>query len=166
MPKLTMRSIEALEVRSVDYFVWDTELPGFGIRVLPSGRRKFVLQYRYGKISRRMGIGQFGAISVDQARGLAIQALAKLRQDVDPLAEIKERRTAVTVKELAARFDAEHIAVHVKGTTAKEYRRNLKRFILPANIEIGEAQRLHPVRFHGGFRNFHQPLRSREGFSE
>lgn len=93
MPKLTKRMVEELETRKSDYFVWDNDLPGFGVRALPSGKRKFVLQYRHGRISRRMSLGQFGAISVEQARGLALQALAKLRQDIDPLAEIREKRT-------------------------------------------------------------------------
>ncbi|MBL0914219.1 MAG: tyrosine-type recombinase/integrase [Sphingopyxis sp.] len=150
MPKFTKRSIEALDIRKSDYFVWDSDLPGFGVRVLPSGRKKFVLQYRHGKISRRMGIGQFGAITVDQARGLALQGLAKLRQDIDPLAEVRERRTAITVKELSERFDAEHIAVHLKATTAKEYRRNLKLFILPAigSKRILDVTRADIAKFH------------------
>ena len=156
MPKLTKRTIEALDVRESDYFVWDSELPGFGVRVLPSGRKKFVLQYRYGKISRRMGIGQFGAITVDQARGLALQGLAKLRQNIDPLAEVRERRTAITVKELSERFDAEHIAVHLKATTAKEYRRNLKLFILPA---IGQKRILDVTR--ADIAKFHHDSRDR-----
>ena len=156
MPKFTKRSIEALDIRESDYFVWDSELSGFGVRVLPSGRKKFVLQYRYGKISRRMGIGQFGAITVDQARGLALQALAKLRQYIDPLAEVRERRTAITVKELAERFDAEHIAVHLKASTAKEYRRNLKIFILPA---IGQKQILDVTR--ADIAKFHHDSRDR-----
>lgn len=156
MPKLTKRTIEALDVRESDYFVWDSELPGFGVRVLPSGRKKFVLQYRYGKTSRRMGIGQFGAITVDQARGLALQGLAKLRQDIDPLAEVRERRTAITVKELSDRFDAEHIAVHLKATTAKEYRRNLKLFILPA---IGQKRILDVTR--ADIAKFHHDSRDR-----
>lgn len=156
MPKLTKRTIEALDVRESDYFVWDSELPGFGVRVLPSGRKKFVLQYRYGKTSRRMGIGQFGAITVDQARGLALQGLAKLRQDIDPLAEVRERRTAITVKELSERFDAEHIAVHLKATTAKEYRRNLKLFILPA---IGQKRILDVTR--ADIAKFHHDSRDR-----
>lgn len=156
MPKLTKRTIEALDVRESDYFVWDSELPGFGVRVLPSGRKKFVLQYRYGKASRRMGIGQFGAITVDQARGLALQGLAKLRQDIDPLAEVRERRTAITVKELSERFDAEHIAVHLKATTAKEYRRNLKLFILPA---IGQKRILDVTR--ADIAKFHHDSRDR-----
>ena len=156
MAKFTKRSIEALDIRESDYFVWDSELSGFGIRVLPSGRKKFVLQYRYGKISRRMGIGQFGAITVDQARGLALQGLAKLRQDIDPLAEVRERRTAITVKELADRFDAEHVAVHLKATTAKEYRRNLKIFILPA---IGQKRILDVTR--ADIAKFHHDSRDR-----
>lgn len=39
MPKLTKRLVEGAEVRDADYFVWDEDLPGFGVRVMPSGRR-------------------------------------------------------------------------------------------------------------------------------
>lgn len=160
MPKLTKRMIEELETRKSDYFIWDNDLPGFGVRALPSGRRKFVLQYRHGRVSRRMGLGQFGAISVEQARGLALQALAKLRQDIDPLAEIREKRTAVMVKELAERFEEEHISVHIKASTAKEYRRNLKLFILPAigNMRICDVTRADISKFHHDWR--HKPYQA------
>lgn len=89
MPKLTKRQIEALEIKDKDYFVWDSELSGFGIRVFPSSRKQFVLQYRFGKTSRRMSLGRFGAITPDQARGLALKALVQIRQDVDEIAEIE-----------------------------------------------------------------------------
>ena len=39
MPKLTKRSVEALQPGSKDYFVWDAETPGFGVRVMPSGAK-------------------------------------------------------------------------------------------------------------------------------
>ena len=68
MTKLTKRMVESLEIKNKDYFVWETELSGFGVRVFPTVRIKFVLQYRHGRISRRMSLGQFGALSVDQAR--------------------------------------------------------------------------------------------------
>ena len=47
MAKLTKRTIEALEPADKDYFVWDGELSGLGIRVFPTGRKQFVLQYRW-----------------------------------------------------------------------------------------------------------------------
>ena len=39
MPKLTKRLVEALPVRDMEFFLWDEDLPGFGVRVMPSGRR-------------------------------------------------------------------------------------------------------------------------------
>ena len=154
MAKLTKRTIEALEPAERDYFIWDTELSGLGIRVFPTGRKQFVLQYRYGRTSRRMSLGRFGAITPDQARGLALQGLAKLRSDIDPQLERRERRTALTVRELSARFDEEHIAVHLKASTAKEYRRNLKLFIIPAigHLRIADVTRADIAKYHHDWR--------------
>ena len=160
MGKLTKRTIEALEPAERDYFVWDTELSGLGIRVFPTGRKQFVLQYRYGRTSRRMSLGRFGAITPDQARGLALQGLAKLRSDIDPQLERRERRTALTVRELATRFDDEHIAVHLKASTAKEYRRNLKLFINPAigHLRITDVIRADIAKYHHDWR--HRPYQA------
>ena len=41
MPKITKRLVDAAEARRTEYFVWDSEIPGFGLRVLPSGRKLF-----------------------------------------------------------------------------------------------------------------------------
>jgi integrase len=56
----------------------------------------------------------------------------------------------LTVKDLAARFDAEHIAIHLKASTQKEYRRSLEKFILPffGNRPIAEVSREDVARFH------------------
>ena len=37
MAKLTKRIVDAADVREKDYFIWDDELPGFGLRVFASG---------------------------------------------------------------------------------------------------------------------------------
>ncbi len=160
MAKLTKRHIEALEPTEKDYFVWDTELSGLGIRVFPTGRKQFVLQYRYGKISRRMSLGRFGAVTPDQARGLALEALVKIRQEVDPQREKQERREAVTVRELAQRFDEEHIAVRLKASTAKEYRRNLDLFILPVigHLRVIDVTRADIAKYHHDWR--HRPYQA------
>lgn len=160
MARLTKRTIEALEPTEKDYFVWDGELSGLGIRIFPTGRKQFVLQYRYGRTSRRMSLGRFGAITPDQARGLALEAMVKLRQDIDPMAEKRAKRTALTVRELADRFDEEHISVHLKASTAKEYRRNLKLFILPAigHLRIVDVTRADIAKYHHDWR--HRPYQA------
>src|SRR5512134_226945 len=154
MSKLTKRTIEALAPRDVDYIAWDNDIPGFGVRVMPSGRKSFVLQYRAGRRSRRMVLGYVNVVTPEQARAMAIQHLAALRQGVDPLGERDTGRDAVTVKDLAARFDREHIAVHLKPSTQKEYRRSLKKFILPffGNRPIAEVSREEVARFHHKYR--------------
>ncbi len=57
MPRITKRLVDAAEIRPAEYFVWDSEIPGFGLRVLPSGRRGYAVQYRAGRRSRRISLG-------------------------------------------------------------------------------------------------------------
>jgi Arm domain-containing DNA-binding protein len=53
MPKLTKRRVDALEPKPDSYFVWDDEVKGFGVRVMPSGTKTYQVQYRKGGRTRR-----------------------------------------------------------------------------------------------------------------
>lgn len=132
MPKLTKRHVDAAAIQAADYFVWDDDLAGFGLRVLPSGRKGYMVQYRVGRRSRRISLGSNTVLTCEQARTRAIAVLAAARNGVDLAAKRDADRQAITVKELAERFDAEHVAVRVKASTAKGYRRLLRLTILPA----------------------------------
>ncbi len=46
MPKLTKKVVEGINPQDSDVVVWDAEIPGFGVRVWPSGRRVYILKYR------------------------------------------------------------------------------------------------------------------------
>ncbi|MGZ2411751.1 integrase [Sphingomonas sp. F9_3S_D5_B_2] len=132
--KLTKRCIEGLEPKPKDYFVWDDELQRFGVRVQPSGKKTFVVQYRVEKRSRRMSLGTFGVLTLDVARGKALRALAMVEAGDDPLDVRVKRQKAITVAELVTRFMAVHIDLNpnLKESTGREYRHALKRYILPA----------------------------------
>lgn len=155
MPRITKRLVDAAEVRPAEYFIWDSEIPGFGLRVLPSGRKGYVVQYRAGRRSRRISLGPSTVLTCEQARNRAISIVAAARNGADPAAERDAGRKAITVKELAERFDREHIAIRVKASTAKEYRRNLERFILPAlgQLTVTGITRADVAKFHHDLRH-------------
>lgn len=155
MPKLTKRIVDAADVRTSEYFIWDDDIPGLGLRVLPSGRKGYIVQYRAGRRSRRMSLGASTVLTCEQARTRAITIIAAAKNGEDPAAERDAGRKAITVKELSERFDREHISLRVKPSTAKEYRRNLERFILPAlgRLTVMDITRADVAKFHHDLRH-------------
>ena len=49
MPKLTKRVVDAAEAHATEQFIWDSDIPGFGWPVLPSGRKGAVVQFSAGR---------------------------------------------------------------------------------------------------------------------
>ncbi len=80
MPLLTQRVVEALTPRSQDYFVWDDDPHGFGVRVWPSGRKAFVVKYRllHQVQDRRYTLCTTTVLKVQAARALAKDWLAQV----------------------------------------------------------------------------------------
>ena len=102
MTKLTKRTIDALKPDPRrDTFLWDGELRGFGVRVKPSGTKTFMIQYRNleGR-TRRCVIGQYGVLTVEQARDMAQKKLAAVIDGADPSAERHAIRQGFTVSAL------------------------------------------------------------------
>jgi integrase len=155
MPKLTKRIVDTAKTKESEYFIWDDDIPGFGLRVLPSGSKRYVVQYRVSRRSRRISLGPSSVLTCEQARNRAIGIIAAARNGEDPAAERDAGRKAITVKELAERFDTEHIAIRLKPGTAKEYRRNLRRFILPAlgRLTVTGINRADVAKFHHDIRH-------------
>ena len=51
---------------------WDRQLPGFGVRVFPSGRRMFVCSYRVQGRKRLATLGRGDVLRLDVARKKAV----------------------------------------------------------------------------------------------
>ena len=100
--KLTKRTIDAVvSPASKQLIYWDTEIKGFGLRILPSGLKTFIVQYRNAEgIQRRMNLGRFGVLTVEQARDLARLKLAEVIVGGDPADKVRQSRNGMTVNEM------------------------------------------------------------------
>ena len=104
MPKLTKRLVESLSPEPTERIFWDDELAGFGVRIYPTGRRVYVVQYRLHGRTRRKNLGQHGILTAEEARKDAKLVQADVARGSDPSAERKARLRSPTIKELGERF--------------------------------------------------------------
>ena len=88
--KLTKANVATLTLPSgrKDAIFFDSELPGFGLRIRAGGSRSWIVQYQlHGHQQRRYTIGSVAVFDPDQARRIAREKLAMVRLGQDPQAE-------------------------------------------------------------------------------
>ncbi len=136
MPKLTKRTVDAAKplADGREYVLWDGGLPGFGLRIKPSGVRSYIIQYRNREgHSRKLTLGRHGVKTPDEARKLARRLLSSVKDGADPAAMKAEARQALTVAELADVYLAEG-PIHKPNKKASSWeadRSNIERHIKP-----------------------------------
>jgi integrase len=151
--KITKRSVDALKPAAAPVFLWDTEVPGFGCKITPTGKRIYVLQYNLGRHSRRYTIGLHGAdVTAEQARDEAILLRGQLRADHDPAAERKTRRAVPFFSEFGEQYLRDHAEQKKKQQSIDADRRNLTNHLVPAfaALRINEIAQADVARFHAG----------------
>ena len=130
---ISKRTVEALKVDK-DTLFWDSELPSFGVRVHPTGRKVYVVQTRAdGKAAKRVTVGRHGVISAEEARRRAALIISRIKAGEDPIQEpmVVKLAEGPTVGELAERYLEEHVAVRCKPKTESMYRLIVAKHILP-----------------------------------
>jgi integrase len=115
--KLTIRAVDALETpQKGQSFLWDSELRGFGVRIIPSGLKTFILQYRNAEgRSRRIVIGRHGVLTLEKARDQAKIKLGQVAGGADPAEESAVSRDALTVAEVCDWYLCEAEAGRILG---------------------------------------------------
>ena len=106
---LSKRSVDALAPKDQAWIAWDDRLTGFGVRVYPSGRKSWIVNYRAGDGGRkapnkRIVIGRCDRVSADQARRKAHEVLGKVAGGDDPAGKRSEARSMPTLAEALKDF--------------------------------------------------------------
>src|SRR5882757_779149 len=98
--RLTKRLVDGLQPKGAEYFAWDAELKGFGVRVQGSGAKSYVVKYSVGTgrgaPTRRMTLARVGKVTPEEARGLAKKKAGEVAHGADP---VMDRRKAAASAE-------------------------------------------------------------------
>lgn len=154
--KLTKTLVEKSEPSDREYEVRDTITPGFLLKVLPSGRRVFMLAYRTNAgVRRKPSIGRFGELTVEQARDIAKDWLADVRRGEDPSAARKQLRGALTIAELYDRFIEDYCKEHNKLSSVSRNRIIIKCHLKPklGTIKVPELERSDVLKLMAGMKS-------------
>jgi integrase len=94
--KLTDKGLKGLEPTDKPFEIMDLDVRGFGIRVMPSGVKSFILFRRFpgSKHPARRTLGTYGEISLAEARDKAREWNALVEKGIDPTKEKQRQRQA------------------------------------------------------------------------
>ena len=126
--KLTKRTVDALLPREKAFIVFDADVKGFGVRVMPTGVKTFIFEYRPGAggrgvAERRLTLGRYGgAMTVSQKR-----PRRRLRQlSGYPAAEKGRQRAGLSVADLIDAFLVGYVA-KLKAKSQSAYAESLNK---------------------------------------
>lgn len=130
--RLTKRTVESIQPHETnELLIWDSELKGFGVRVFPTGRRTYFVQYRnqFGA-TRRKKIGVHGIITADQAREEAKKLLGDVAKGGDPSQDFQKAKLKPTFEGLATEYLEMHAKANKRPKSLKEDQKMLDNILL------------------------------------
>ncbi len=147
--RISKRAVDGLSVAGRDRMFWDRDLPGFGVRVYPSGQKRYIAQCRGPSGIRRVSLGEHGDLVSGEARKRARAAIGRIKRGEEPV-PVREPEAAPTVADLGERYLEAHASVNCNAETRESYRAALRNHILPAlgtkpvaDVRRSDAEALH-----------------------
>ena len=127
---LTARLVRDSRPGAGDTILFDRALPGFGLRIHPSGRKVYIVQARIDGRSRRIVIARHGDMDLAEARRRARDLLARIRAGGDPAEERRRVRRTPLFRAFAEEY-LRRCEPQWKPSGRKTVRTYLKARILP-----------------------------------
>jgi integrase len=130
--KITQKTIGKLHAPSKGNRIhYDSEIPGFGVRITRSGVVAFVLNYHVHGRERRYTIGRYPELTAMAARERALQLRGRILEGNDPLEEREKQRSAPTVGDLATQYLERHALTHKRASSVRNDRQMIDNIIRP-----------------------------------
>jgi integrase len=124
--KLTKRVVEsALLDPAKRVVIWDTEVTGFCVRIYPTGKKTYFLQYRNKKReTHKIKIGVHGSITTELARQKAIELSLSVGAGEDP--SIKHKIVAQSTEQSMQDLADKYLNLHAQPKKAlKSYKEDI-----------------------------------------
>ena len=142
--RLNKRTIdEAVYQGPGSCYLWDSGLTAFGLRIYPTGRKSFVVTYWSRGRRRFFVLGQYGKLTLAQARKAALEVFLRVRQGGDPAEERRAANHSPTINDLADRHIDDHAKINNKARSAKRARQLWDRCVVPkiGTRKVADIQR-------------------------
>ena len=130
--------------------MWDSALPGFGVRITTAGAKAYVLKFRTSDGRQRMmTIARVGTLTLDESRDEARKLLGAVARGEDPAGDKQENRRAMLVRDLLDLYEGEGLVVQrglrmgepMKPMTARYTMARLRHHVAPllGNRQVKEV---------------------------
>lgn len=148
--RLTKNTVAGAEPQGREYVLWDSRLPGFGLRVRPSGSRSFIYAYRTaggraGAYRRETIKATHPDLAYERAKELAGQYLRggdPVGEKVTAKQELEQARRTLNVSGVLDRFVEDHAKPELAPKTSAEYERICEKILKPrlGDVRVDELK--------------------------
>lgn len=108
--RLTDYSVKGLNAPDAgNRITYDERLRGFGVRVTATGKKAFILNYRFEGRERRMTIGSYPEWTLLAARKRGEEMRRDVDLGIDPLQRQTDKINAPTIQDLYERYVSDHL---------------------------------------------------------
>ncbi len=114
-----------------NYIEYDSEIPGFGVRITAAGVVAFILNYRIHGRERRYTVGRYPELTAAAARERALHLRGRVLDGHDPLEERERERTEPTLGDVATQYLEQYAATHKRQTSLRNDRQMIEKIIVP-----------------------------------
>ena len=159
---LTKRVIDAASPKDKRYYVWDSALSGFGVRIGTSGDKTFIVRYRAegggrSAAQRFVTVGRYGTLAPEQARKHAKTILGGVAKGDDPADERRAKRREMKITGLVDLYETEGCVIQrgkrqgepMKALTKQYTLARLRHHVVPllghkraSEVNPGDIERL------------------------